>query len=222
MKIKEIYKIYLVPPNLQQHMLRVAGISKVIAENWRGATLDIETIITACLVHDIGNILKFDLENKAYFLGEEEKNLEYWKKVKLEMSQKYGPDEHDATATICGELRLDSKALWVVNNWGFGNFDKVLQSANLAYKICVYSDHRIGPFGVVDLKDRFSEQRKRYEEHKYKSSDTSAHLSERAEYLIDCAYRIEQQLQKNISKDLNSISDQEVETNFSLFLEQEI
>lgn len=219
MRIREIYTKYLVPQNLQQHMLRVAGISKVIAESWKETPLAIDIIIEACLVHDIGNTLKFDLEKKAYFLGEEEKNLEYWKNVKLEMSQKYGPDEHTATATICTELKLNPEALWIVNNWGFGNFDKVLQSNNPAYKICVYSDHRIGPFGVVSLKDRFAEQRKKYAEYQHRSGDISAHLSENAEQLIGCAYKVEEQLQANFSRDLNSISDQEVGSSFNLFLE---
>lgn len=222
MRIKEIYAKYLIPPNLQQHMLRVAGMSKVIAESWKRNTLSINAIIEACLLHDIGNILKFDLEKKAYFLGEEEKNVGYWKEIKSEMSKKYGPDEHTATVAICTELGLNAEALWIVSNWGFGNFDRILASDNWEYRICVYSDHRIGPFGVVSLKDRFSEQKKRYEGHKHKSSDTSAHLSKRAEYLIDCAHRVEEQIQTKVNKSLNSISDREVEASFNLFLEHEV
>ena len=220
--IKEIYLKYQVPPNLQQHMLRVAGMAKIISDNWIGDALDINTLLISCLVHDMGNLLKFDLINKANFLGKEEKNIEYWKKVKEEMVQKYGPDEHKATAVICKELKLNDKVFWIVENWGFGNFDKVMTSDNWEYKIAVYSDHRIGPFGIVSLQDRFAEQKKRYEQQKHASVDLSAHLSDKSEALINCAFEVEKQLQANTQKNLGGVSDQELETSFKNFLEYKI
>jgi len=219
MKLKEIYSKYPVPPNLQEHMMRVAGVAKIISENWMGALLDEDIMLKACLVHDIGNLLKFDLETKAHFLGKEQSNVDYWKKLKEEMAQKYGADEHVATASICQEINLEPKALWIVNNWGFGNFDKVLKSENWEYKICVYSDHRVGPFGIVSLKERFAEQRKRYQEYTHKSQDLSAHLSDKSEFLANCAFEVEKQIQEMVSKDLSAIGNAEVEQGFSYFSE---
>lgn len=218
MTVKKIYEKYQVPPNLQQHMLRIAGVAKVIFDSWKGEKLNSEIIIKASLFHDMGNILKFDLVNKVSFLGEEAKNVEHWRKVKSEMAQKYGPDEHMATVMICRELNLSPKILWIIENWGFGNFDKVLTSDSWEYKICVYADHRVGPFGVVSLADRFAEQRKRYEQQQHGSIDLSAHLSDKSEILANCAFKIEKQLQEKIKKDLETIMDKEIETNFNKFL----
>lgn len=218
MILKDIYKKYQVPPNLQQHMMRVAGIARVIDDSWLAHTLDQYTLLQACLIHDIGNLLKFDLINKANFLGEEEKNIEHWKKVKTEMTKKYGSDEHEATSAICKEINLPDKVMWIVENWGFGNFEKVLKSDNWEYKICVYSDHRIGPFGVVSLAERFAEQRKRYQLQAHNSVDLTAHLSNKSEILAECAFEVEKQIQKMTKKDLASITDIEIEDNFNNFL----
>lgn len=75
MKIAEIYQKYKVPPNLQEHMLRVAAMAEIIANSWPNNSLDREILLLACLTHDMGNILKFDLVNKINFLGEEAKML---------------------------------------------------------------------------------------------------------------------------------------------------
>lgn len=222
MIIKDIYSKYQIPPNLQQHMLKVAGIAKLIADSWGDNTIDSKILIDACLTHDMGNLLKFDLINKVNFLGEEAKNVEYWRKVKEEMAKKYGNDEHNATAIICKEIGLSAEAFWIVENWGFGNFEKVLKSDNWGYKIAVYSDHRIGPFGVVSLIDRFSEQRKRYELQKHNSGDLTAHLSDKSEFLANCAFETEKQLQDKTNRDLSLVIDQEVENNFEEFLMRDI
>ncbi len=220
--IKDIYTKYKVPPNLQQHMLRVTGIAKIISDNWTGEQLDTNTLLLSCLTHDMGNLLKFDLINKVNFLGEETINLDYWKTVKAEMIEKYGADEHAATAAICRELGLNKKSLWIVENWGFSNFEKVLTSNNWEYKIGVYSDHRISPLGVVSLKERFAEQKKRYEQQEHKSVDLNAHLSNKSEILISCAFEVEKVLQKNTLINLNTVSDLDIETNFADFLKYKI
>lgn len=223
MTIKDIYSKYPIPPNLQRHMFRVTSVAEIIYNSWiEKKDLKIDVILKACLVHDVGNLLKFDLINNVNFLEEEAKNVDSWRKIKSEMSEKFGPEEHKATEIICKEICLETKALWVVKNWGFGNFDKVLASNNWEYKICVYSDHRIGPFGTVKLKERFNEQRKRYEKQKHISVDINSHLSDRSEFLANCAFKVEKQIQTKINRDLDSITDQEIKTNFANYLEYQI
>ncbi|MBI4099655.1 hypothetical protein HY440_01485 [Candidatus Microgenomates bacterium] len=223
MTVKEAYEKYQVPPNLREHMLSVAGIATTIVDAWKDDNVSRATVVSACTVHDMANLLKFNLvDPKAIsFLGKEATNVVHWRKVKEEVKAKYGPDEHQATVAICRELNLDEKALWIVDNWGFGNFDKVLASDNWEYKICVYSDHRIGPFGVVSLVDRFAEQRKRYEQQKHGSGDISAHLSDKGR-LANCALEVEKQLQAKVSRDLAAITDEEINKNFEEFLSQEV
>lgn len=59
MNILEIYNKYYLPENLQMHMLRVAACSNLIIDNWSGPEIDKEAIIRVCLLHDMGNIVKY-------------------------------------------------------------------------------------------------------------------------------------------------------------------
>jgi len=96
-KISEIYREYKTMPSLQEHMLRVGAVASLICDNFY-ESLPKEEIITACLLHDMGNIIKSQL---GYFKDfPETKNLEYWKKVKDEYIEKYGKDEHVAVIII--------------------------------------------------------------------------------------------------------------------------
>ncbi len=44
MTVKDAYQKYQVPPNLQEHMLRVTGLAKLIANSWQTNNLDTDTI----------------------------------------------------------------------------------------------------------------------------------------------------------------------------------
>ena len=45
MNTLQIYQEYMVPKNLQQHMLRVASLTKIILDNWNEPLLDKDEII---------------------------------------------------------------------------------------------------------------------------------------------------------------------------------
>ena len=79
--IQQIYSDYKIMPNLQLHQLRVASVAKIIAENFK-EKLDKESIVIACLFHDMGNIIKFNFSYFTEFLKPE--GLEYWQAVKNE------------------------------------------------------------------------------------------------------------------------------------------
>ncbi|MEI7653324.1 MAG: HD domain-containing protein [bacterium] len=214
MNARELYARYQIPPNLQEHMLRVTFVAGQICDRWRGPQLDRGTITTAALTHDLGNLLKFDLVHKAHFLGSEEKNVEHWKKVKQELMLKYGEDENVATNEMCKEIGIDPKAFWIVNNWGFSHFEQVKDSQSWEYKICVYSDHRVGPFGLLTLGDRFADQQARYK----LQGHQSAHVSDQFEKLRDCAYEVEKQIQEHVSVDLNALVMHDVQSVFDTLL----
>ena len=59
MNIIEIYKKYHLPENLQMHMLRVAACSNFIIDNWIGQEIDKELILRVSLLHDMGNMSKY-------------------------------------------------------------------------------------------------------------------------------------------------------------------
>src|SRR3954452_25294278 len=95
-KVSEIYSEYKIMPALQQHQLRVAAVAAMICDSLPGT--DKETVVIACLFHDMGNIIKSDLSYFPEFVQPE--GLEYWEKVKQEYIQKYGSDENAATKEI--------------------------------------------------------------------------------------------------------------------------
>ena len=65
MNIAQIYEKLGTSPNLQQHMIRVTSVGLFILNNWNGEKLNTDTMTTMLLLHDIGNIVKFDLEKKG-------------------------------------------------------------------------------------------------------------------------------------------------------------
>ena len=76
--ILEIYKEHNVMPNLQEHMLRVAAVASLICDNCT-EKLNKEDIITACLLHDIGNIVQFQLSYFPEF--NKPQGIEYWQGI---------------------------------------------------------------------------------------------------------------------------------------------
>lgn len=159
MKVNKLYEKYLIMKNLRQHMFRVAGVGRVICKNYR-KVLDIESITTACLLHDMGNILKFKLGQFPESL--EPEGLNYWEKVKIKFHDKYGDDEHMATQAIAGEIGVSSRVFELLKSVGFSNSEKNYQGDDIEKMICAYADQRVGPFGIISLDDRLLEGRKRF------------------------------------------------------------
>ena len=148
-------------PNLQEHMFRVAAVASLICDNFN-ESLPNEEIITACLLHDMGNTIKFKWDSP---LGLLEPKLEYWKKVQSEYIEKYGENVHEATLSILKELKLD-KIVSIVESFNNDNpydSDNILKNNSWVIKICLYSDERVAPFGVSSIEDRLIENRKRLE-----------------------------------------------------------
>ena len=159
MKISRIYEKYNIMPQLQLHMLRVAGVALTICDNFEGDS-DKDSIITACLLHDIGNIVKFKLDLFPENL--EPQGLEYWEKVKSDFIEKWGSDDHVVTKKICEELGIDKKIVDIIDLLGFANTPVIYRSKNIVAKICKYSDLRVTPTGVDSLRNRLEEAKKRY------------------------------------------------------------
>jgi hypothetical protein len=171
----EIYKEYEVMPNLQDHMLRVAAVAFLICDGFN-EPIEKEEIISACLLHDMGNIIKFNLEHFPESL--EPKGLDYWTKIKEKYIEKYGKDDHVATKIIAKEIGVSNNIIELIEYVGFfkatiNEFEKLFK-----YKICNYSDMRVCPYGVLSLRERISEAHGRYKDRKHSiSSDSFESLS---------------------------------------------
>ncbi len=147
-------------PMLQEHQLRVAAVAEMICEHMN-ALVDKENVLKACLLHDMGNIIKFKL---GYFPDSLEPNgLRYWQEVQDEYIKKYGgSNEHIATIEIANELGVNKEIIELINSIGFITSEDNRETQNLNKKICAYADMRVAVGGVVSLEERFTETRQRY------------------------------------------------------------
>ncbi len=181
--VSQIYEEYKIFPRLQMHMLRVGAVAKLINQSL-DESLDEELLITACVLHDMGNIVKSDFKVFSDFSGQE---LEYWEIVKREFLEKYGKDDHEANAKILREIGINEKVVDLVSTNKFELICYLSEIEDVHKKILHYADGRVSPDGVLSYLDRMEEANRRY-----------AHLSagkeaERAQ-LISCGLEIEKQI----------------------------
>ena len=165
--------------------------------------LDKEGVVDVCLVHDMGNIIKFDLTYFPDFVQPE--GLEYWQGVKDEYIQKYGPEEHVATEMICKEIGLSDTQIEYLEAVGFSRVKKAFASESLEKKICCYADQRVGPRGVLSVQERLIDGRKRYEGRKDK-----AMVLDQFEELAVALQALEQEIFSHISIVPTDISDESI------------
>ncbi len=168
MKIIDIYKKYKIMPNLALHQIRTASVAIAICDSLN-ISVEKDIIVLACLIHDMGNIIKFKLDYFPEFSNPE--GLEYWQKVQYDYISKYGEDEHVATYQIAKELGIDEKVIELLASIRSKSIEDIKLSDDFNRKICIYTDGRVTPYGVVSLGERMSEAKKRYEHHKHAFPD---------------------------------------------------
>ena len=183
--ISEIYEEYKIMPTLREHMLRVAGVASLICDNFT-EPLNKEEIISACLLHDMGNIIKFNLEYFPEFNKPE--GLEYWQNVQNEYIEKYGEREHEATLKIIRELGIPKKIVTLASEDQFSLLCQHQNSGDMGMKIVHYADARVSPHKVVSYDERMGEAKERYKDHKY-SFQGDEHFR-----LVACGKEIEKQI----------------------------
>lgn len=165
MTILEVYQQHQIMPQLIEHQLKVAGVAKLICDNFEGE-LDKENIFTACLLHDMGNIIKFDLSVTDKLLPGRfsQSDLALWQEVKNRFVAEFGADEHHASMQIAEKLGVQKRVLELIDSIGFQEGESNAGSLDFGKKICAYSDMRVGPGGVISLEQRFEDLRQRYED----------------------------------------------------------
>ena len=201
MNVQQVYAHYKIPLNLQQHMLRVAALSQVLIENWKNEKFDKESIALACLFHDMANIIKYDF-SKTDLFKEEKNEVEYWKMIQEETIKKYGNNIHKATIKICHEINLPDKVIQLVENLEWNNAMKAVEQKDFESAICIYSDMRIGPFGILLLQDRLINLRTRDKSYDFISTS-------------EAAKQLEKILQNNISIRVNFINNSDLNCKFN-------
>ncbi|NCQ65306.1 MAG: hypothetical protein COZ34_01325 [Candidatus Pacebacteria bacterium CG_4_10_14_3_um_filter_34_15] len=190
--IHQIYADFQTPKNLQQHMLRVASLAKIITKNWTGAEINKKAIIQTCLIHDIAKPLHFDLTKQAQF-GMTEVEVKALADLQKRLITDYSPIEHEAVLKICLVVGCLTEAIRLVDNLEWENVSKFLESNDLESLIPIYCDMRISPYGIMSLADRINDLKLRY----YGESEL--------EELKRDGLKMEEVLQKNVGVDFNGI-----------------
>jgi hypothetical protein len=188
--INKIYERFYVMPDLQLHMRRVSAVGELILSAESDASKD--DVVAALLLHDLGNIVKFRL-------GDEHAA---WKKIQQEMIAKYGSLDHGATEKMVHELGVNDRVASLIAGMGFDNLHGVIESTDRELQICLYSDQRVAPYGVVSLHERFADLRKRY-----KGTALASRFDEAQE---ERALLVEQQIFNDVSLKPAEINDQTI------------
>lgn len=156
--ITDIYNEYNIMPNLQLHQLRVAAVAKQICDSL-DREIDTTTVVTVCLLHDMGNIIKFDLEYTKREFPEffDEYSFEHQKNVQKEYIEKYGTDENYATESIAQELGLSESLITLLKDVIHHAKEDNPESFDFVSCLCKYADMRVGPKAVLSLENRLRE-----------------------------------------------------------------
>lgn len=198
MNIISIYKKYHIPKNLQMHMLRVAACSSMISDNWHGTEIDRNAIIRVCLLHDMGNIAKIqdNPDNDEEFLHIREQYL-----------NKFGLDDHSISLDIGKAEGLNNYELELMKNKESKRNEEIMNASSYEIKICAYCDERVSPNGIDSIKERLEDAKRRYKG----KTNTVWGNEEKANYLIDCALKIEKQIMKFCTISPEDINDKSIE-----------
>lgn len=159
MQISEIYKNYPVNKGLREHMYRVAAVVTLLCR-YLPASVNTDAVITAALLHDMGNLVKTNFEI-AFELFEPE-GVKYWQKQKQKMIAQYGKDDHEVTVAIVKEIGVSELIITILNATGLEQVEKIANHGSLEEKIMMYADMRVGLTGVISLDARMDDVSTRY------------------------------------------------------------
>jgi hypothetical protein len=201
-RLTDIYEQYDIMPGLALHQLRVAAVGAMICDRFDGP-IEKESVVRACLFHDMGNIIKSDLKTFPGFLGE--KGYDYWSTKKDAFIARYGTNEHDATLRIAGELGMPERVIALIDGVAFSKLEKTRDTPSLEQKIVEYADLRVAPHGILPMHERIEEAGKRYIGRQTDMPVDTARLSA----LVAAAEEVERQIFSRCSiapEDINDAS----------------
>lgn len=173
--IRDIYTRYQIPPWLQMHMQRVAAVAATLFDARKELDglqkKDRDGLICACLLHDMGNIIKFNFDKLALFPPSER---DHWDTVRSTMIARYGRDAHVATLAIMDEIGVSSRVRKIVDTVDFAHADTIARSNDRLVQIVQYADSRVIPTGIGSLADRMKDMFDRYS-HLHDSNSAETH-----------------------------------------------
>ncbi len=205
--INQIYDRLNLIDSLRMHMFRVAAIGESIADRWTSSDHPINRsdIVAALLLHDLGNIVKFNFDEPKFWSGTSAEEVEYWKGIKRDTVERYGTSSDKAvTLAMAREVGAGERIMRLLSNMGFSNVSSVLASDDFDLKICLYADQRVGPSGVMPIIERFRDLRQRY--------------GRGDNWIDDVAINLESQIFRNASILPSDITESSVQRYISRYL----
>ena len=155
--IRQICQRFPVPPNLQKHLFCVASIGNLIADNWKGPAINRTDLVAYLLLHDLGNLAKFDFSRPQGDL-----DITYWKKKQEELIAQHGKDEHEILKAFAGQLDVPPRVMHLLMHNEFTLLNEIAAGTDWEQKIGKYADMRVAPWGIASLGERFTDLKKRY------------------------------------------------------------
>ncbi len=186
--IIDIYNEYKIPLNLQLHQLKVAAVASQIAAHID--VVDRDSLIIAALLHDMGNVVKFDFTHSKELFGYSDEEVEKEKALQAEFMRRYGQNEHIANVEIARELGASPRVIELVDQNEFKALCSHRDSDDLEKKILHYADGRVSPLRICSYDERMAEAGKRYSNHALKPSLPKSDWLK----LVDCGRDMEKQI----------------------------
>ncbi len=191
-------------------MLRVAALGKIICEKLPTGSVQSSLVVKALFLHDMGNILKFDLSDTSLLAEEDKERVDDLLRVQHEFREQFGTTPDEATIAIIPTICSDPSVLKLYKDSQGSLVHQFVEEPIIEKKICYYGDMKIGPFGILPLEQRFADMNVRYPH--YREQHTT--------YLVH-AQNIEQQLITATGYDIRNVDDMMLNKQFAVLLEME-
>lgn len=161
-------------------MFRVAAVAKLICDSLN-EPVNTKTIVSACLLHDMGNLIKTKFETAPELF--EPEGVEYWTEKQNQMKEKYGTDVHKATLAILKDASVSKEIQEIIDEASFEDIERVASTGSFEAKTLEYADMRVGMHGVISLRERFEDIKARYSPHRFSAErlDSMQKAAERME-----------------------------------------
>ncbi|MBP9819466.1 hypothetical protein KBC79_01880 [Candidatus Woesebacteria bacterium] len=196
MNITGLYSKYSIPLNLQRHMLSVAAFASCVCDLFSDTKINKDLIVKTSLLHDMGNVLKFNFSRSDLFDEEDLPKIEEYKTAQQHFLKKYGTNPDEATLKIIEEITDNDNIRNLCQESHWEQLEDYLHTDRWDIKICCYSDMRTGPFGLLSLSQRISDL-------KLRRPEESAQL----DVLFQQGTLVEKQLENATEHRLSEIDD---------------
>jgi hypothetical protein len=132
--------------------------------SWTGPSLPNQLLLETMLLHDLGNLIKFDLRPEAPYHLMLPAELPFYTALQLLWRAKYGLEADEATCKLITKIPLKNgpRISQIILDHTAGTLAATVAKNDWLQKLCDYTDFRIGPHGMLTLAERFIDLKHRY------------------------------------------------------------